>query len=637
MVHYFEWKPMFRLFIVVTLSLSSVAQSVGQGIDRTKPKAILSQLQELFKNDNRILVKQDELDSLIRENGGGACPSAAGIIVLQGLRAMSGMELLDNPHKASLKAFKEHPALLNGRVSNELFCELIRSYEQYFDGRKITMTVSSAPDSNYATSAERWSSDNGPDLSISPNHIKVLSFSVDRRDEGRVGRHFVVLRETNDNKIFVINPKSPAADHSYDIVYREGEGHTKYSTLLALPPEHASDKLIFTLNTIFDVSIEDGSPAETRTIEEVKKGIDDTVDSLRNTDRFRDPREWRKRSAAFGLPGLDLPKRYGGSDWKAVDMIEIFRHAGRYDLNFRDVVGGAHGRALKDSTNPEIQEIVRKVAQGEEYIAITITEPEVGSNIAGIKSTCRRVEGGFLLNGTKRYNARLEQAGHVIIFTQSSTGEPGKLSVFIVPTTAPNLKFEHLTAHGLTGNSYGGVEFKDLFVKESQIIGEDGKGLEVFFHHFLYWRLMQSAAAIGTGEQALDQMAARLKSREAFGARIGRFTHLQQSLGQSATELRMALALAREAAELIDQNNYHDAREIICGLKAEGVEIALRATDSAMRAFGGEGYSTRVDLGDRIRDLMGLRIADGTTDVMRMDVVRERYGEELWKMAIERN
>ncbi|MEN1681388.1 MAG: acyl-CoA dehydrogenase family protein [Planctomycetota bacterium] len=71
---------------------------------------------------------------------------------------------------------------------------------------------------------------------------------------------------------------------------------------------------------------------------------------------------------------------------------------------------------------------------------------------------------------------------------------------------------------------------------------------------------------------------------------------------------------------------------VIAGLKAEGVEPALRA---AMRAHGGMGYSGEVDLGDRVRDLMGLRIADGTTDVMRMDVVRQAYGDEFWNMAVK--
>jgi alkylation response protein AidB-like acyl-CoA dehydrogenase len=316
-------------------------------------------------------------------------------------------------------------------------------------------------------------------------------------------------------------------------------------------------------------------------------------------------------------------------------MIEVFRHAGRSNLNFRDVVGGAHSRPLTKSKNPKVQDIVRQVVAGKAYIAIAITEPDVGTNVPGMKSTSKKVDGGYLISGKKLYNARLEQATHVIIFTQGTTGKVGELSVFVLPIDTPGLKIEHLSAHGLTGNSYGGLTFENVFVPEDYLIGTDGKGAEIFSEHFLYWRLMQAAAAIGTGEDALRQMADRLKSREAFGAPIGRFTHLQQPIGQHSIELRMAFSLAKEAAEQIDSGDYRGARAVICGLKAEGVEIALKAVDAATRAFGGEGYSTKVDLGDRLRDLNGLRIADGTTDVMRMEVVRWLYGKEFWEMAIE--
>ncbi len=145
---------------------------------------------------------------------------------------------------------------------------------------------------------------------------------------------------------------------------------------------------------------------------------------------------------------------------------------------------------------------------------------------------------------------------------------------------------------------------------------------------------MQSASAIGCGEAALQQMADRIKVRQAYGGPIGRFTHLQQPLGENTTKLQMAMALARKAAELIDQGNYDAASPLVNGIKAEGVEIALAASDAAMRAHGALGYSRRFDLRDRVRDLMGLRIADGTTDVMRMEVVRSAYGSEFWTMAI---
>jgi alkylation response protein AidB-like acyl-CoA dehydrogenase len=269
-------------------------------------------------------------------------------------------------------------------------------------------------------------------------------------------------------------------------------------------------------------------------------------------------------------------------------------------------------------------------------MAIAITEPDVGTDIPRINTKATKVDGGYLLNGSKLYNARLNQASHVILFVQSATGRRGDLTAFVVPINAEGIKIETLEAHGLKGNSFGGLTLTNLKVTDKHMLGRDGKAMDLFFKHFLYWRLMQTAAAIGTGEMALEEMADRIKTRKAFGGPIGRFTHLQQPLGQHKTELVMAFALAKELAGRIDREDFSDeTRGLICGLKAEGVETSIRAVDAAMRAFGGEGYSTRVDLGQRLSDLQGLRIADGTTDVMRMEVVRNIYGREFWEMAIE--
>ncbi|MEN1679863.1 MAG: acyl-CoA dehydrogenase [Planctomycetota bacterium] len=279
-------------------------------------------------------------------------------------------------------------------------------------------------------------------------------------------------------------------------------------------------------------------------------------------------------------------------------------------------------------------EVARQIASGNGYMAILITEPSTGSDLKAIATTAEKVEGGYRLVGEKRYNARLAQATHMLVFAQVPEDRQGWLTAFLVPKNADGVTVKTLRAHGLMGNSYGGAQFDGTFVPDRMRIGNQGDGLLVFREHFYYWRLMQVAAAIGTGEQALEQMAARIATRKTFGAPIGRFTHLQQALGRSTTELKMAYALACEAAEQLDREDYKGARGVIAGLKAEGVEAALRAADASMRAHGGMGYSGEVDLGDRVRDLMGLRIADGTTDVMRMDVVRQAYGDKFWDMAV---
>ncbi len=158
-------------------------------------------------------------------------------------------------------------------------------------------------------------------------------------------------------------------------------------------------------------------------------------------------------------------------------------------------------------------------------------------------------------------------------------------------------------------------------------------GGKIFREHFLYWRLMQAAAAVGCGKRALKQMAQRIRSREAFGGPIGRFTHLQQALAENTGKLNMASALIREAAKLMDEGEYTKAIPLVAMAKAEGVEFAWKAADDAMRAFGAEGYTDHVDLEQRVQDLSGLRIADGPTDVLRQEVVRRVYGDDLWKMA----
>lgn len=616
--------------IVSQLSAQVVAAPVeGCGhVDSERLSEAVEALRRIHAEDGSVFIEQAELDTLISDGGGGSCASCVAINAIQILRGQLNLSPLSNPHKVALGAFAAYPSLLRGRVRNAQLIELLSYYHKYTDGRTLQVKAQVAP--GYPDDGELWSHADGPNLDVTVGTLKILSYSVIALDGKERGRHFVLLKSHHDNQIAVVDFVKPAKDRRYILERSDNDARVHPGIYLLQPPDAPRRTDTYRLNTVFTVTLE----SKAVTLSDLKATIDLTSRRLRGTGNFISPRVWRKQTAAAGLPALDLPQKYGGMNWPPSKMLEVFKHAGRHNLNLRDVVGGAHVRPLLKSDRPNVRKIVEQVARGEGYIAIAITEPDVGSNVTGIKSTARKVNGGYLLSGTKRFNARLDQASHVIVFTQSASGKPGKLSVFVISMDTAGLEVERLKAHGLLGNSYGGLRFNDLFVPDEQLIGEDGQGMSVFFEHFIYWRLMQTAAAIGTGEQALEQMAERLKTREAFGRPIGRFTHLQQPLGQHHTELRMAYSLAKEAACLLDKGDYAGARSVVAGLKAEGVEISLNAVDAATRAFGGEGYSDRVDLGDRLRDLNGLRIADGTTDVMRMEVVRQVYGEDLWDMAV---
>jgi alkylation response protein AidB-like acyl-CoA dehydrogenase len=625
----------YLLLLVFTLAIPDVMAKAA----KPSSEAALTALQTLQEQGKDAFVLQGELNPLIRQGGGGACASAAAIDAIQAIRVMVGVDPLANPHKAVLAAIGKQDELLNGRVTNEQLATLLAHYaDEHLGGWKLTVDVASTPNGPYSPKGRPWARSEGPDLSVVDDQLKIVTFTVTKDTGVMLGRHFVLLKRIDGNEMSAVDPRRPVKNSTYTLSPREVEGWGR--RVFLMPPSTVKTTDTLEVDTIFTLRIEknDALAKASGDLAELKKRIDEAAASLFRSDELRSPRKWRESTASFGLPGLDLPTEYGGSGWPASKMLEAFIHAGRHDLNCRDVVGGAHVRPLLKSTHPKVLDILRQVARGESYMAITMTEPHAGSDFHAITSTARKVDGGYLLSGEKRYVARLEQATHVIVFTQPASGEPKGLSAFVLPIDTPGLDPYSFRAHGLKGNSFGGMKFKDVRVGDWQMIGADGEGDKIFVDHFRYWRLMQVAAALGTAEKALDMMVDRLIEREAFGGPIGRFSHLQQAVGQHTTELKMAKALAREAADMLDRGESEGADAIINGLKAEGVEIALATVDAAVRAFGAEGYSERVDLGDRLQDLNGLRIADGTTDVMRMSVVRSSYGErgkKLWNMAVK--
>jgi alkylation response protein AidB-like acyl-CoA dehydrogenase len=614
------------------------ARETAQSKPLLLPDASLDPLQAEHSDYKPLLVSQSELDQLIHKDGGGACPIAAGLIAEQALRSMAGLPLDLHPHRTALRVFKEKPELKEGLISNKRFVELLAFLCQGLEEVPVAITTVSAPTSTYENSGTVWSPTDGPDLSVVAGQIKILAYTVTTASGTIRGRHFVLLQKNDGCQISFVNPDKPTKDYTFIVEFRGESSEPKRQVFFHSPAGLDKSNQSYELNTIFTIRLikehPGVAPKADVSINEMKEKIDQLANQLREKGDLTNPTAWRQHGAVFGLPGLDLPTEVGGSGWSTVDMLEIFRHAGKHNLNLRDVVGAAHGRPLAKSNSAYAKRVLNDIVAGKAYVAVAITEPDAGSDMRAMESRAIKVGDGYALSGQKLWNARLRQATHVVLYTLSSNGKSGARTAFLLPIDHPGLQIVDEFAHGLTGNSFGGLKFNDMFVGREYLLGEDGDGGEIFNEHFMYWRLMQSAAAIGCGEAALDQMAKRIRERHAYGGPIGRFTHLQQPLGENTTKLKMAMALAREAAELIDQGKYDVASPLVNGIKAEGVEAALTASDASMRAHGALGYSRQVDLGDRVRDLMGLRIADGTTDVMRMEVVRSAYGADLWRMAI---
>jgi alkylation response protein AidB-like acyl-CoA dehydrogenase len=361
-----------------------------------------------------------------------------------------------------------------------------------------------------------------------------------------------------------------------------------------------------------------------------------TAQKLRGTSDWNSPLAWRRLMLNVGIPGLDLPEKFGGGGLTAREMAEYFVFCGQIDLDLRDVPGGGHANLIlhADQVNARQENILRNVVASTDFVSVAITEDGAGSDIRNIETTATTVDGGYLLEGEKLYVARLEQATYVIVFAKTIPSHYESMTAFVVPLSAEGLYKTNLEAMGLQGVSFGGVTFRKVFVPSELRIGNEGDGFKLFTEHFTYWRVAMAAAAIGCGRGAINQAIEYLRNRQAFGGPIGRFTHLQQELSRHVAHLHSTWLLVLSAMERLDLNQraYVDAAMA----KAEAVEVALDAADWAMRVHGAKGFTQQLDIEKRVRDLYGLRVADGATDVLRGQVAREILGEEIYAMSLGR-
>ena len=336
-----------------------------------------------------------------------------------------------------------------------------------------------------------------------------------------------------------------------------------------------------------------------------------------------------------GWAALDLPFRHGGAAWCASDMASLFRLCGRRDAELRDLVGAGHARLLALAPTRRFDSMLTAVARSAAYCAVAITEPDVGSDLHSLATIARQVDGGYVLDGTKQHISRISECTHFIVFAAVKRAtKDTSITAFLIPRNAAGLEIELMRPSGLGMGGWGKVFLRQVNVPLASRIGGEGQGLSLFRRHFCYWRTMMAALAIGSAQAAIDQTAARMKTRHAFGGPIGRFSHLQQALAHWTARLRMAWLLVESVADQIDAHTWPAADAAMA--KAEALEAAIGAIEWAMTVFGGAGYDAATGLEKRHRDLLGLRIADGTTDVLRSQVARAFLGERLYELSLNR-
>jgi alkylation response protein AidB-like acyl-CoA dehydrogenase len=266
---------------------------------------------------------------------------------------------------------------------------------------------------------------------------------------------------------------------------------------------------------------------------------------------------------------------------------------------------------------------VPSVASGEHQASYCLSEPNAGSDVAGMQTRARRDGDHYVLNGTKAWvtNAGVSHYYKVFAKTDPDAGHRG-ISAFVVEKGTPGFiigKLEHKM--GMRGSPTGMLHFDDCAVPAANLIGEEGRGFYYAMGALDRSRPLVAGQALGLAQGALDLAVQYTQDRSQFGKRIADFQGIQFMLADLAAAVDSARLLVYRACSLLDEKRPGTARASAVA-KLVASETAMRVTTDAVQLLGGVGYTRELPAERMMRDAKVTQIYEGTSQVQRMVIAK---------------
>jgi cyclohexanecarboxyl-CoA dehydrogenase len=341
-------------------------------------------------------------------------------------------------------------------------------------------------------------------------------------------------------------------------------------------------------------------------------------------------RELVAEMGKLGLLGVDLPERVGGLGASSVTTGLIAEELAYGDFNISAVPLGISLNAaiLVRHASPEIvEEWVPRMTAGRAVIAICLTEPRGGSDAGNLQLRGRHSDGDYVINGEKTSITFADRADAYLVFARTGRPEEGArgVSAFFIPyERTKGISRTRFDDVGSTIIGRGSVFFDDVRVPASHRIGDEGMGFTQVMQGFDYSRALIALQCCGAAQASLDEAWAYAKERQAFGRPIGQFQGVSFPLAEGESQIAAVRQLAYHALALRDAGLPHTAEAAM--VKWLGPKTAFDVIHQCLLTFGHYGWSKDLPHQQRMRDVMGLEIGDGTAGIMKLIIARERIG-----------
>ena len=341
------------------------------------------------------------------------------------------------------------------------------------------------------------------------------------------------------------------------------------------------------------------------------------------------PHELIKKMADIGLMGLNIAEKYGGQPRDAVTVGIIIEELARYAEDAALLVFYNYGQAgfIMLATEEVRQEWLPAMARGEKMVLVAATEAEAGSDLGSLKMTARKDGDHYVLNGEKNRVSFAYQGQATVVLAKTEPSSR-RITPFLVPLDLPGISLARINDMGVESTSAGIVSFEDVRIPRKYLLGdEEGKGFVETMRAFDVNRVFLALMAMAKAEISLEETCDYAKQRVQFGKPIARFEAVSFKLAEAATYIELGKWLCYRALWMKDKGIRHSKESAM--VKWWCHKKAFDIIHECLLTHGHYGYGKDLPFEQRLRDVVGGQIGDGTPEIMKLVIARDMLGREF--------
>lgn len=336
-----------------------------------------------------------------------------------------------------------------------------------------------------------------------------------------------------------------------------------------------------------------------------------------------------REMGALGLIAPDLPEEFGGLGESSVTAGLITEEIAYADFNvsYVQLLGSLLGSMIAKHANPDIaRQWVPRIVSGEALIGLALTEPRGGSDAANLQLRARKSGNGWVLNGEKTSMSWAAQADAAVVFARTGDPDGGSrgVSAFFVELDGKGITRTSFDDIGTRPVGRGSVFFDDVFVPADCLMAEQDRGLGSILAGFDYSRALIGLECIGPAQASVDETWNYVQERQAFGAPLVQYQGVSFPLAEAETQLTMMRQLCYYALDLRDRGLPHTSEAAMC--KWYVPKTACEILHQCLILHGHYGYTADLPHHQRYNDVLGLQIGDGTAQIQKLVIAREKAG-----------